>query len=276
MEIKNGRHPALDEGRENRPVETIGDTMELVTSRQNSAVQHVKKLASNRKYRRETGEFLCEGPKMWDEAMERGWVVSVLLTSQEDILRQNEGVAARSVLVTPELLAYAADTETPQKMIFTCRIPEQERALSGQRFLVLDGVQDPGNVGTIWRTADAFGADGLILLPGCADPWSPKVVRSTMGACFRLSVMTCTLEELRTLLKEQNISLYATALREDTVDIRDASLSRAAVVIGSEGRGVSEGVLACCEATIKIPMRERCESLNAAMAAGIVLWESFR
>ena len=254
----------------------IGDIMEFVTSRQNSAVQHVKKLASNRKYRRETGEFLCEGPKMWAEAMERGWVVSVLLTSEEELLHQNEGVAARSVLVSPELLSYAADTETPQKMIFTCRIPEQEQTLTGSRFLVLDGVQDPGNVGTIWRTADAFGADGLILLPGCADPWSPKVVRSTMGACFRLSVMTCTLEELCPLLAAQNIPLYATALREDTLDIRDAELKCAAVVIGSEGRGVSGSVLERCKATVKIPMRQRCESLNAAMAAGIVLWESWR
>ena len=250
--------------------------MEFITSRQNHAVQHVKKLASNRKYRRETGEFLCEGPKMWAEAMEHGWVVSTLLTSEDELLRQYEGTPARSVLVSPELLSYAADTETPQKMIFTCRIPEQSERLNGERFLVLDGVQDPGNVGTIWRTADAFGADGLILLPGCADPWSPKVVRATMGACFRLPVMTCTLENLCPMLAEQGISLYATALREDTLDIRDADLKRAAVVIGSEGRGVSGDVLALCGATLKIPMRQRCESLNAAMAAGIVLWESFR
>ena len=250
--------------------------MEYVTSRHNGVVQHVKKLASNRKYRRETGEFLCEGPKMWTEAMERGWVVSTLLTSEEELLRRYEGTPARSVLVSAELLSYAADTETPQKIIFTCRIPEQTENLSGDRFLVLDGVQDPGNVGTIWRTADAFGADGLILLPGCADPWAPKVVRSTMGACFRLPVLNCTLDNLMPLLKQLNIPLYATALREDTLDIRDADLKRAAVVIGSEGRGVSNAVLDCCEQTIKIPMRERCESLNAAMAAGIVLWESWR
>lgn len=250
--------------------------MEQVTSRQNSAVQHIRKLASNRKYRRESGEFLCEGPKMWAEAVEHGWVISTLMTPDEGLLRQSEGVAARSVLVSPELLSYAADTETPQKMIFTCRIPERAERLTGERFLVLDGVQDPGNVGTIWRTADAFGADGLILLPGCADPWSPKVVRATMGACFRLPVLTCTAGELCHLLAQRKIPLYATALREDTRDIRRADLKRSAVVIGSEGRGVSEEVLALCEATLKIPMRDRCESLNAAMAAGIVLWESFR
>ena len=252
------------------------NAMECITSRQNGVVQHIKKLASSRKYRRETGEFLCEGPKMWAEAMERGWVISTLMTSEETILRQYEGTPARSVLVSSELLSYAADTETPQKMIFTCHLPDGEDALPGERLLVLDGVQDPGNVGTIWRTADAFGADGLVLLPGCADPWSPKVVRSTMGACFRLPVLCCTLDELLPMLAQQQIPLYATALREDTRDIRDADLRRAAVVIGSEGRGVSDAVLERCEMTLKIPMRERCESLNAAMAAGIVLWESWR
>lgn len=250
--------------------------MEYVTSRQNSAVQHIKKLSSNRKYRRQSGEFLCEGPKMWSEAMERGWVISTLLTSEESILREWEGTPARALLVSPELLSYAADTQTPQKLLFTCRIPDTPQALPGGRLLVLDGVQDPGNVGTIWRTADAFGADGLVLLPGCADPWSPKVVRATMGACFRLPVVTCALEQLTALLSDKCIPLYATALREDTQDIRSVDLTRAAVVIGSEGAGVSARVLAGCAKTLKIPMRERCESLNAAMAAGIVLWESWR
>lgn len=250
--------------------------MERVTSRQNSAIQHIKKLASNRKYRRQAGEFLCEGPKMWAEAVRWGWSVSTLLTSEESVLLECEGTPARSMLVSPELLAYAADTETPQKLLFTCRMPELPEALPGGRLLVLDGVQDPGNVGTVWRTADAFGADALVLLPGCADPWSPKVVRATMGACFRLPVLSCTLEELITLLADGSIPLYATALRENTQDIRTVGLDRAAVVIGSEGAGVSAGVLAQCEKTLKIPMRERCESLNAAMAAGIVLWESWR
>ncbi len=250
--------------------------MERITSRQNRAVQQMKKLAADRKFRRECGEFLCEGPKMWDEAMKHGWMISALMTCEQSILQQYEGICPRATLVTPELLAYAADTETPQKMIFTCRIPDAAEQLPGGRLLVLDGVQDPGNVGTIWRTADAFGADGLVLLPGCADPWSPKVVRATMGACFRLPVFSCTLEELTKRLAQQEIPLYATALREDTRDIRDADLSRAAVVIGSEGRGVSQAVLQQCQLTLKIPMRARCESLNAAMAAGIVLWESWR
>jgi TrmH family RNA methyltransferase len=137
-------------------------------------------------------------------------------------------------------------------------------------------VQDPGNVGTIWRTADALGADGLILLEGCADPWSAKTVRSTMGACFRLPVYELGREQLADRMAASDLPLYATALLDDTVDLRSADLSRCAVVIGSEGRGVSREVLALCHKTMKIPMRDRCESLNAAAAATVVLWEMAR
>ena len=250
--------------------------MEVITSRQNNIIRHIRKLAGDRKYRRNCGEFLCEGPKMLAEAEHWGFVPQTILACDELLLHAWEGLATHTVLVDADLLAYAADTETPQGLIFTCKIPETLDKLPGERLLVLDGVQDPGNVGTILRTADAFGADGVVLLPGCADPWSPKVVRSTMGACFRIPVMARTLEELAAMLNEQNIPLYATALRDDTQDIRQVSLCRAAVVIGSEGKGVSEQVLNLCEMTLKIPMTEQCESLNAAMAAGIVLWESFR
>ena len=250
--------------------------MERITSRQNAVIQHVKKLASSRKYRRERGEFLCEGPKMLAEAVQRGLIPHTVLSCHETELAPWEGAAARTALVSPELLSYAADTETPQGVLFTCALPDEELALPGERLLVLDGVQDPGNVGTIWRTADAFGADALILLPGCADPWSPKTVRASMGACFRLPLLSCTLEELTALLAAQNLPLYAAALGEDAQDVRAVGLRRAAVVIGSEGRGISGGVLGHCNKTLKIPMRQRCESLNAAMAAGIILWESWR
>ena len=124
--------------------------------------------------------------------------------------------------------------------------------------------------------ADAFGADGLVLVHSCADPWSPKTVRATMGACFRLPVWEADLHTLQARLDEGGVPLYATALREDTEDLRAQDLRRCAVVIGSEGRGVSEETLALCGKTLKIPMRTRCESLNAAVAGAVVLWEMAR
>ena len=186
--------------------------------------------------------------------------------------------SVRTVEVPESLLSAVADTESPQGVAFICSGPSLSlpEKLEGKRYLILDGVQDPGNVGTIWRTADAFGADGLILCGSCADPWSPKTVRSTMGAIFRMPVYEASLEETAEKLAAAGIPLYATALRDDTVDVRDVDLAKAAVIIGSEGKGVSDLALQLCSKTVKIPMTTRCESLNAAMAASVVLWEMGR
>ena len=148
-------------------------------------------------------------------------------------------------------------------------------ALAG-RYVVLDGVQDPGNVGAVLRTADAFGCTGALLLPGCADPYGPKTLRAAMGAVFRLPLYTVGLEDLPRLLADAGLPLYGTALRHDTVDVRQRDLRRCALVIGSEGRGVSAEVLALCRETLRIPMSPHCESLNAAAAAAVLLWEAYR
>ena len=168
--------------------------------------------------------------------------------------------------------------ETPQGTLFTCAIHAEPlpETLAGRRYVVLDTLQDPGNVGTILRTADAFHADGMFLVNGCADLYNPKTLRATMGAVFRCPVWTVGAEELSALLKRNGIPLYGAALREDTLDARAADYSRCAIAIGSEGRGLTESVLALCDRTIKIPMSEHCESLNAAAAATVLLWEAAR
>ena len=252
--------------------------MEHVTSRQNPLMIRIKKLGQSRALRREEGVFVCEGPKLTAEALKWGASVETVLLAEGQNPPESLPREARQVEVPDSLLRAVSTVETPQGLLAVCRIPAlaPPDRLSGGRYLVLDGVQDPGNLGTIWRTADAFGADGLLLVNGCADPWSPKTIRATMGACFRLPAWEADLETVRDLLEEADIPLYATALRADTADVRQVDLKRAAVVIGSEGRGISKEALALCRRTIKIPMRERCESLNAAMAAGIVLWEMCR
>ena len=250
---------------------------DVITSRTNPLVAYVRKLNSKRAFRRAENAFAAEGPKLLSEALRWGARVKTVLCAPGVSLPELPA-GTRAVELPDKLLAYAADTETPQGIIFICQgkplaMPDR---LEGRRWLVLDGVQDPGNVGTIWRTADAFGADGLILCGGCADPWGPKTVRATMGAVFRLSVYEGTLEDAAQRLAAASVPLYAAALRADTEDIRDVPLSTAAVIIGSEGRGVSDKALSLCQKTVKIPMRARCESLNAAAAASVVLWEMAR
>ena len=250
--------------------------MERITSRQNPLAAQIRKLNRDRSARRELGLYPAEGPKLLAEAVKAGADVAVVVTAPG--VEADCPASARRVEVPDDLLQSLCDTKSPQGVLFLARLPDTRppQVLEGRRYLVLDGLQDPGNVGTIWRTADALGADGLILVNGCADPFAPKTVRATMGACFRLPVYEVPAEELPALLERSALPLYATALREDTVDIKTAQLDRCAVVIGSEGRGVSEELLALSQRTIKIPMRERCESLNAAVAASIVLWEMAR
>lgn len=251
--------------------------MELITSRKNPLIARLRKLSASRSERREQGLFLCDGTKLLAEAV--AWAADIetlVLTQGSPVppVRDN----CRVVEVPEDVMRSISPMDAPQGALFLCGMPRTDppEKLSGRRYLVLDGLQDPGNVGTVWRTADAFGADGVFLLPGCADPFSPKTVRATMGAVFRLPLWETDLDTLRALLAEANIPLYATALRQDTVDVRQADLSRAAVVIGSEGGGVSGAVLESSEKTLRIPMTDRCESLNAAAAAAVVLWEMFR
>ena len=250
---------------------------ETITSRQNPLMTHLRKLASSRSYRKKSGEYLCDGTKLLAEALKWGAEVKTAVFSEGiDIPPLPDGV--RTVRVSEELMCSVSPMETPQGALFTVALPEVQlpETLSGKHYLVLDGVQDPGNVGTILRTADAFDCDGVFLVNACADLYNPKTARATMGAIFRREAYSVTVEELFSLLQKSGVPLYGTALRDDTVPLAEANLARAAVAIGSEGRGLSQQVLDECAKTLKIPMNPRCESLNAAIAATVVLWEMYR
>lgn len=258
-----------------------GVEREIITSRHNPLCVHFRKLAASGAYREETGEFLCDSPKLLREAGLWGRTPCAILYTQGADLscfggEQADGTV-RIAQVTESVMAFVSPMKTPQGVVFSCkRDPRPPEALEAGQYLVLDGVQDPGNVGTILRTADAFDCAGVFLLPGCADLYHPKTVRAGMGVHFRRRNYQCTLEELTAWLRQAGVALYAAALRDDTVDVREAEMERCAVVIGSEGRGVSQQVLALCEKTVKIPMSPRCESLNAAVAASVILWEMAR
>jgi len=170
------------------------------------------------------------------------------------------------------VMASISPMETPQGALFLCRLPEKAAFEPRPGMLLLDGIQDPGNIGTILRTADALRIP-VVLLEGCADPYSHKVVRSSMGAVFRTPVIQSTWAEVHSSCREAGIPIGVTALSDRAKDLRQAELSRMAVVIGSEGRGVRKEILENADAELIIPMNPRCESLNAAIAAAIVMWE---
>ena len=159
--------------------------------------------------------------------------------------------------------------------MFTLPLPEYEKTLSGSRFLALDSLRDPGNMGTILRTAAAFGLDGVILLGDCVDVYSPKVVRSAMGSLFSARLYAMTAEKLKTQLDGLDIPLYAATLAADSRPVTQLDLKRSCVIIGNEAHGVSPETIACCTGSVIVPI-ESAESLNAGVAAGILMWEMRR
>ena len=250
---------------------------EIVTSRQNPLCVRFRKLAASRAFREEAGEFLCDSPKLLAEAAKWGAPLCTVAYTRRELLPDGLPGGVRLVQVSESVMEAISPAKTPQGVVFSCKIPPplDVEWLSPGHYLLLEGVQDPGNVGTVLRSANAFGWE-VFLLEGCADLYSPKTLRSAMGVHFRSEVACTTLERAAALARASGLPLYAAALGENTLDIRQADLSNCAVIIGSEGRGVSSRALELCTATVKIPMEPCCESLNAAVAAGIVLWEGYR
>lgn len=250
---------------------------ERITSRANPLMTHIRRLSASRSYRRETGEFLGDGVKLLAEAVRWGAPLTAVVYTA-DAAPPDLPAHVRQVEVPEGVMASVSPMQSPQGVLFLARMPDRQgpSALTGRRYLALEGVQDPGNVGAILRTADAFAADGLLLLPGCADLYNPKTVRASMGALFRLPAWECGLPRLAALAEAADLPLVGAALRQDTTDVREAAMDRGVFLIGNEGRGLSQEALARCASTVRIPMEERCESLNAAAAAAVALWEGYR
>lgn len=243
---------------------------EKITSRRNPLLQQVKKLLSSRAERRKTGLFAADGTKLLEEAVKHWPGLETVILSEGVSAQVPEGV--RVARVPEDVMASISPMEAPQGALFLGRMPEQDEFVPEKGMLILDGIQDPGNVGTILRTADAMDVP-VVLLEGCADPWSWKVVRASMGAVFRAPVVQASWEEVRAACCEAGIPIGVTALSDRAVDIRRANLSEMALVVGSEGRGVRKEILESADRELIIPMNPHCESLNAAIAAAIVMWE---
>ena len=230
--------------------------------------QLVKKIASlhKKKFRDEYELFFIEGMKSIKEAINFNQEIEYILYSPDMV---EYDLDIEGIEVSKEILCKISDTVTPQGIIAVCKIKEEKiDVLKGKKKIVyLDKVHDPGNVGTIIRTADAFGIDCVVLSKECADIYSPKVVRSTMGSLFHLPVIRDVgVEELKKL----NMKIYSSSLDGDEeFKIEDNSI----LVIGNEGNGISEETKEITDEFIKIRMPGNAESLNASIAAGILMYE---
>ena len=243
---------------------------ERITSRKNPLLQQVKKLFASRREREMAGLFAADGVKLLEEAVAYcAGLETVILSDAVEVSLPEQ---VRLIRVPQDVMESISPMAAPQGAVFLCRLPEKKRFAPQPGMLLLDGIQDPGNLGTILRTTDALDVT-VVLLEGCADPYSHKVVRASMGAVFRTPVVTASWEQVSAACREAGIPIAVTALEDGAVDIRQAALSGMAVVIGSEGQGVRREILETAGIKLIIPMNPHCESLNAAVAAAITMWQ---
>ncbi len=241
-----------------------------ITARKNPLLQQVKKLFSSRKERQTAGLFAADGTKLLQEAVRFYPGLDTVILS--DGIEAEVPEHVRLVRVPCDVMESISPMAAPQGAVFLCRLPQPKPLTVAAPMLLLDGIQDPGNLGTILRTADAMNVP-VVLMEGCADPYSHKVVRASMGAVLRTQPTIASWDDVKKALDENSIPVAVTALSDRAVDIRSAALEKMAVVIGSEGQGVRREIMEAAEHQLIIPMNAHCESLNAAVATAIVLWQ---
>ena len=243
---------------------------ERITSRKNPLLQQVRRLLSSRKERQESGLFVADCTKLLKEAVHHWQGLETVILSDGVEARLPEGV--RCIRVPEEIMQWVSPMQTPQGALFICRLPQNAAFTAKPGMLLLDGIQDPGNLGTILRTANAMQIE-VALLEGCADPYNHKTVRASMGAVFRSIPAVTTWKEAAEACRKAGIGVAVTALSDAAVDLRSSPVGEMAVVIGSEGQGVRQQIIDEADKQLIIPMNARCESLNAAVAATIVMWQ---
>ena len=244
--------------------------IERITSRKNPLLQQVRRLLSSRKERQKAGLYVADGTKLLEEAVK--WCPELDTAILSDEVQMDLPESVRVVRVPSDVMESISPMQSPQGALFVCRLPQPKSFVPTGGMLLLDGIQDPGNLGTILRTADALDIP-VALLEGCADPYSHKVVRASMGAVFRTQPVQTTWADAAAKCNDAGVPVAVTALSDTAVDLRCASVEKMAVVIGSEGQGVRNEILENAANQLIIPMTPRCESLNASVAAAIVMWQ---
>jgi RNA methyltransferase, TrmH family len=244
-----------------------------IQSLKNPQVKQWKKL-QNRKDRDKTGMFLIEGFHLVEEALkQKEQIVEIIVSEQVGFPPLWDSGLIPVTMVPEEISNELSDTEAPQGIYAVCsQIDKQPSLEDAKTFLFIDAVQDPGNLGTMIRTADAVGIDAVVVGHGSVDIFNAKVLRSAQGSHFHLPVIRGDLHEWVNILKEKNISVYGTALENAQIYTEIATTGQFALIVGNEGNGVNKEILANTTANLYIPIYGASESLNVAVATGILLY----
>lgn len=255
--------------------------MQRITSKDNRNIKLYRKLLTGKKYRRETGLFTLEGIRLIsDAAKENAELHSVFVTEDcaDRLSQQGEALDfPEAFLISDELAESMADTDNTQGIFAICKALDKpnfsDTIRTGGRYILLHSVQDPGNLGTIIRTADAMGVDA-VFLSECCDLYNPKTVRSTMGSIFRVRVSEVPFGEVFPMFEQKGVPTFAAVIEPSAVSLTDCDFSKGgAALIGNEGNGLPKEISDMCSVKTTIKMQGSVNSLNAAMAAGIIMWE---
>ncbi|MFU8771911.1 MAG: TrmH family RNA methyltransferase [Anaerolineales bacterium] len=254
----------------------------MITSTQNAKVKWVRSLMNNRRFRRESRAFVVEGVRMAEEALQSGWEVMLVFYTQDLGERGQQAVqryAAKGVHVaevSPQIMRVISETQTPQGIVVVLSMVELKPRDNLDFILISDGIRDPGNLGTILRTASSAGVDGVILTPTNVDLYAPKVIRSAMGAHFRLPVLSLNWQEINRTIRENNMRVYLAAAEKGVIYYQTNFTCPLAIIIGGEAAGHSQEAQSLVDEWVNIPMPGGGESLNAAIAAALLLYEVIR
>lgn len=249
-----------------------------ISSKDNANIKEISLLQKSSKRRREEGVFVLEGLRLCLDALENGFIpqkafYSTTALNKYTDIAEKLSEAEEIFEVTDNVFAKISDTVNPQGILCTFKLPKSNKHTISNfgKYIALENIQDPSNLGAISRTAEAFGIDGLIL-ENCCDPFSSKSVRASMGALLRIPVVET--DNMFSLFEEYNLDVYASVVVNNTKKINEITFTEGTVVIiGNEANGVSESAIAKSKDVFTIPMNGKAESLNAAVAASIIIWE---
>ena len=237
----------------------------IYSSVQNEKIKNIKKL-NQKKYRDEENKFLVEGEHLVLEAYKHGYLEELIVLENTDFK-----LDIKMSIVTNQVLKYITELETPQKILGICK--KINNNFIGNKVLMLDNIQDPGNLGTIIRSASAFNVDTIILSKDTVDLYNPKVIRATQGLIFNMNIIICDLEEKIKELKTNHYNILTTKVNGGKLIKNIQKKEKIVIIMGNEGKGVSEKIQNLSDEFIYIEMNEICESLNVAVATSIILYE---
>ena len=260
--------------------------MVTLTSKDNSNIKNAIKLKNSSRYRRQTGLFIAEGLRICFDAMLSSAVIETMFVTEKAIEKFSDkfdklkDYSKKTYVVTDKIFELISDTENSQGILCIIKaldkISEFDTIKKNGKFLALDNLQDPNNLGTILRSAEAFGIDCIVMSNDCCDIYSPKVVRGSMGAIFRIPFIVCG--SIESFLSENpDLNSYAAVVDDSALSVNEIKFNTPCIaVIGNEGNGLKQNTIDACDYKITIPMSGNAESLNASVAASIIIWEMIK